>query len=146
MVFDSTQKNPKGKFWRLSVKNYKKTPAKHSIRNSISLNFMNLSTALGPILSAETDFHFYFGPDLLILYFPKILVFQKTRPLFKLIFRAMQLQRLKHNILQKNTILHFSIKYKIGTKCCSNCSRAVFMKRFYFFQSKLIIFGVSMHF
>ena len=61
---------------------------------------MNLSTALGPILSEETDFHFYFGPDLLILYFLKILVFQKTRSL-KLIFTAMQLRRPKHNILQK---------------------------------------------
>ena len=101
MVYDWTQKNPKAKFWRLSVKNHKKTPAKHSIGNSISLNFMNLSTALGPILSEETDFHFYFGPDLLILYFLKILVFQKTHSLFKLIFRAMQLQRPKHNILQK---------------------------------------------
>ena len=100
MVFDWTQKNPKAKFWRLSVKNHKKAPAKHSIGNSISLNFMNLSTALGPILSEETDFHFYFGPDLLILYFLKILVFQKTRSL-KLIFRAMQLRRPKHNILQK---------------------------------------------
>ena len=34
--------------------------------------------------------------------------------------------------LSKNTILHFSIKYELGTKHRSNCSRAVFMKSFYF--------------
>ena len=62
---------------------------------------MNLSPTLGLILSEETDFHFYFGPDLLILFFLKILVFQKTHSFFKLIFRAMQLQQPKHNIFQK---------------------------------------------
>ena len=63
---------------------------------------MNLSTILGLILFEETDFHFYFGPDLLILFFfLKILVFQKTHSLFKLIFRAMELQQTTHNIFQK---------------------------------------------
>ena len=62
---------------------------------------MNFSPTLGLILSEETDFHLYFGPDLLILFFLKILVFQKTHSFFKLIFRAMQLQQPKHNIFQK---------------------------------------------
>ena len=62
---------------------------------------MNLSTILGLILFEEIDFHFYFGPDLSILFFLKILVFQKTYSLFKLIFRAMELQQPKHNIFQK---------------------------------------------
>ena len=32
--------------------------------------------------------------------------------------------------------LHFSVKYEFGTKRCSSCSGAVFMKRFYFFVLK----------
>ena len=63
---------------------------------------MNLSTNICPRLSEETDFRFYLGPDPLILYFLKILVFEKTHSLFKLIFKATQWQKIpEYGIFQK---------------------------------------------
>ena len=38
--------------------------------------------------------------------------------------------------ISKSTILHFSVKYKFGTKRPSNCSRVVIMKRLQFFLLK----------
>ena len=59
---------------------------------------------------------------LLNLYFLYIFIFQKTHFIFKLIFRATELQlRHKYNI-SESAILDFSLNYKFGTKYCSNCS------------------------
>ena len=70
----------------------------------------------------------------MVLHFLKISLFQKTHSLFKLIHRAAQLQQTpKYDIFQKGIFWTFSLRYKSGTKRRSNCSRAVFMKSFYFF-------------
>ena len=68
--------------------------------------------------------------------FLKILVFQKTHLLFKLIFRATQLQQRPIWFISKSIILHLNVKYKFGTKRCSGCGRAVFKKSFSFFLLK----------
>ena len=36
----------------------------------------------------------------------------------------------------KNTIFHFNVKHDFGTKRCPSYSRAIFMKRFYFYPLK----------
>ena len=65
------------------------------------LKFVN-STTCSPRLSEETDFHSQYGPDSLVFRFLKILVFQNTYFLFKLMFRATDLQqKLKYAMLQK---------------------------------------------
>ena len=66
--------------------------------------------------------------------FLKILLFERAHSLFKLILR--QLKCKKYLNIPKNTILWFSINYKFGAKRYSSCSRAVFMKRFYFYLLK----------
>ena len=51
----------------------------------------------------------------------------------KLLFGAAEMQKiLQFDIYQKNTFSDFSIKYKFGTKNCSEYNRTVFMKSLYF--------------
>ena len=77
------------------------------------------------------------GRDPLILHFLKILVFEKTHLLSKLIFKGTQLgKNTGKGYLSKNTILHLSVKYDFGSKRCSSCSSAVFIKKFYFCRKK----------
>ena len=124
---------PKTKFCCFLVKNGKKSTIKYSIEKPISLNFVNLSPRFCPTLSEETKLYLQLDPDLLILHFLKFLIFEKSHWLFKLIFNPTQLQKIpKYDIFQKNTIFHFSVKYEFRTKRCCSCSRAVFMKTFYF--------------
>ena len=113
-------------------KKSQKTSCKTFHKKPTLLNFVNLPTTFPPRLSEETKFHFYLGPDPLILNFLKILVFEKTHLLFKLIFKLTQLQKIPEYDIFRNTNLHFSVKYEFGTKRRSICSRALFMKRFYF--------------
>ena len=69
----------------------------------------------------------------MILHFLKNSVFQKTGSLFQLIFRATQLQqRSKYDIFQNALLCTLASR----TKRRSLCSRALFMKRFYFFLRK----------
>ena len=117
----------KAKFGWFLVKNCKKSAVKHSIEKPSLLNFVSLSPTLCPRLPEETAFHFWLVPDTLVLYFLKILVFEKAHSLFK--------------YLSKNTILHFSVNYEFGTKRCSSFSRAVFMKRFYLYLLNTDHFG-----
>ena len=77
----------------LFVRSKKKSAVKHSIEKSILLNFLNLSTTFYPIFSEDSDFHFQLSPNSLNLHSLKILVCQKIHFLFKLIFRAIQLQQ-----------------------------------------------------
>ena len=69
----------------------------------------------------------------MILHFLKILEFEKAHLFFELILKVTQLQKNSRiGYFSKNSILHFSFKYEVGTKRCSSCSSAVFIKRFYF--------------
>ena len=86
----STQKSNFDIFWS---KLTKKSPVKHSIEKPSFLNFESLSPTLCTRLSEETYFHFWLSPDPFILHFLKILVFEKTHLLFKLIFKATELQK-----------------------------------------------------
>ena len=68
----------------------------------ILLNFLNLFTSFCPALFEKTAFHFSLGLGPFILHFLKILLFQKSHSLFKLTFRATQLQqRPMYDILPK---------------------------------------------
>ena len=94
--------HPKAKFWHFLVKNYKISAVKHSIEKLIWLNFMNLSPTSCPRLSQEPGFHFWLGPNPLILDFLKILVFEKAHSFFILIFKATHLQKMpEYDIFQK---------------------------------------------
>ena len=55
-------------------------------------------------------------------------LFQKIHLPLKVIFST--------NELQKRPKFYRLEKQYFGTKCCSNCSRAVFMMRLYFFLQK----------
>ena len=46
----------KAKFWRILVKNCKKSAVKHSIEKPIFLNFVNLSPTFCPRLDADVRF------------------------------------------------------------------------------------------
>ena len=48
----------KAKFWRLLVKNRKKSAVKHSMDKLILLSFVNFSATFCPRFSEETNFHF----------------------------------------------------------------------------------------
>ena len=97
------------------VKNYKKSAVTHSIEKPVLLNFVNLSSIFCPRLSEETDFHFQLGPDPLILQFLKILVFENAHSLFKLIFKANQLQKVpEYDILQKTLFWTLSSSMNLG--------------------------------
>ena len=95
LVFDGDYPvvHPKAKFWQFLVKNCEKSAVKHSIKKPSLLNFENFSPIFCPKLSKEADFYFELGPDPITLYFLKILVFEKTHSLFKLIFKEIQLQK-----------------------------------------------------
>ena len=71
---------------------------------------------------------------LLDLTFSEDFSIRKAHSLFKLIFKASQLQ--KTSEYAKSNTLHFIFNYEFGTKHCSSCSREVFMKRFYFYLLK----------
>ena len=85
--------HPKAKFWHFLVKTYKKSSVKHSIEKPSFLNFENLSPTLCTRLSEETYIHFWLSPGTFILHFLMILVFEKAHSLFKLIFKATELQK-----------------------------------------------------
>ena len=127
--------HPKTKFWRFLVKNCKKSAVKHSIEKHILLNFVNLSSSLLSKIVRGNWFSFLNRSRLLDFTFSED--FSIFSILFKMIFKETQLQKMpEYDIFQKNTILDFSVKYEFGTTRCSSCSRAVFVKWFYFYLLK----------
>ena len=50
--------HPKAKFWRLLVKNCKKSAVNHSTEKPILVNFVNVFPKCCPTFSDETDFYF----------------------------------------------------------------------------------------
>ena len=106
---------PRAKFWHFLVKNCKKSAVKHSIEKPILLNFVNLSPTFCPRLSEETNLHLWLGPDPLILHFLKFLVFEKSHSLFKLIFKATQLQKIpEYDIFQKTLFCTLASSMNLG--------------------------------
>ena len=84
------------------VKNGKVSAVKHFIEKPILFDFVNLSTTFCSRLSEETDFHSQLSPDPPDFTFSEDFRILKTHSLFKLIFRATQLQqRRKYDIFQK---------------------------------------------
>lgn len=53
--------------------------------------------------------------------------------LLKLILRPTERQQITEIDRFKKAVLCFSVKYKLGTKSYSNCTRAAFVNRFYCF-------------
>ena len=132
---------PKAKFWHFLWKNCKKSAVNHSIKKVILINFVNLSPTFCPRLFEEIDLYLWPRPYPLILHFLKILVFEKTHLLFKLIFKATHLRKNSGiEYLSKNTILHLRVKNELGTKRYSSCCSTVFIKRFYYCWKKTVHF------
>ena len=105
----------KAKLSRFLVKNCKKSAVKHSIEKPILLHFVNLSPTFCPRFSEETNVHFLLGPDPLILYFLKTLVFEKAHSLFKLIFKVTQLQKMsEYDIFQKARFYNLVSSMNLG--------------------------------
>ena len=76
---------------------------------------MNFSSTFYPRLSEETHFHFLLGPDPLVLHFLKILVFEKAHSLFKLSFKANQLQKTpEFDIFQKTLFCNLVSNMNLG--------------------------------
>ena len=137
---------PKAKFWRFLVKYRKKSAVKNSIEKPILLNFVNLSPTFCPRLSEET-FSFQLSPDSLILYFLNILVFEKPQSLFKLIFKATQLQKItEYDIFQKILFCTLASNMNLGLNTVPVVAGQYLWRDINFFYQKMIIFRVSMHF
>ena len=78
------------------------------------------------------------------LHLLQILSFQKTYSILKWYLNNWVATKTTWYI-SKSIIVHLhNVKYNFGAKSCSNCSKAVFMKRFHFFLPKAD--QVSMHF
>ena len=128
-------------------KSRKKSAVKLSIEKPISLSFVNLFITIFPRVSEKTDFYFQLGPDP-SNFSEDFSISKDPFVLQKLIFRAnLSKQRPKIDKFQKQLFSTLALSAKLRLKNSSDCSRAVFMKRFYFLLIwKLIILEVSMHF
>ena len=111
----------KNKFWRFFGQKLKKqSVVKHSIGKPFSLNFVNLLPTFCPILFKETDRYFELDLDTLIifyfnLFFLKILVFQKSPSLLKLIFKATQLQKIpEYDNFPKKVFCNLALGMNLG--------------------------------
>ena len=98
--------------------------------------FCEFVSKLLPKIVSRNRFSFLTQWKPLDFTFSEILEFDKAYLTFKLIFKATQLQKMPEFDIFQKTTFHFSVKYEFGTKCYSSCSRAVFMKKFYFYLLK----------
>ena len=126
----------KTKFCRVLVKDWKKSAAKHSIEKAILLNFVNLYLTFCPRLSEETDFYFWLGLSPLIWYLLLILLFEKTHLVFKLIFKATQLQKVPEydifpEILFNTLVSSMNLGLKPVLVAAAQC-----LKKIYFYRLK----------
>ena len=132
---------PKAKFWRFLVKNRKISAVKHSIEKPTLLNFVNLSPTFCPRLSEEAKWHSWLGPYPLIIHFLKFLIFGKSHSLFKLIFKATQLQKKpEYDIFQKTLFFTLLSSMNLGLNPVSFAARQ-YLWRNVTFSSKNWLFS-----
>ena len=113
-------------------KKWQKISCRTFYRKPIWLSFVSFSTTFRPRLSWGNTFSFLTWSRPLDFTFPGGFSILKDPFPLRMILSVTQLQqRPKYDIFQRP--IFCILKYEFGTKYRSNCSRAVFMKRFYFF-------------
>ena len=138
---------PKSQIFNFLVRKLHKISCKKLYRKIISLNFGTFSSTFFPRWSEETDFYYELEPGPLILHFLKIFSIWKIPVALQIDFLATQLSNvLEYDIFQKTLFFHFSAKYEFRSRRRFSCSRAVVMKKFYFYFLKDIMFSVFMQF
>ena len=124
-----------------------KVSCKNLIQKAIFFNFLNISPLFCPRLSQETNFHFKLLLHSLIVLNLKILVFEKSHSLFKLIFKATQLREIpEYDIFRKILHCFLALSINLGLNVVPVAAGQYSWKDFTVFFQNLIVFWVSMDF